>query len=177
MELGTTNGVNTNHLQNVVNASSLAVTIPGGFSLGITTQTLVYVSSSPMSNLLPNLLCDVLEQVTSNGFFSFGREAHLHNPVLFPESVFYNHLIAPYWVNSDIRLSGRISYEVHTSMTGLMSQVNNFIQQEDDEEFVGTWMMVATFSEVPQLDSTSNEVGNFLSSTKRRHTHVTFFIL
>ena len=97
-------------------------------------------------------------QVTSNGFFSFGREAHLHNPVLFPESVFYNHLVAPYWVNSDIRQSGRISYEVHSTLTGLVSAVNNFIQQEDDEDFIGTWMMVATFNEVPLQDSTSNKV-------------------
>ena len=96
--------------------------------------------------------------MTSNGFFSFGREAHLHNPVLFPESVFYNHLVAPYWVNSDIRQSGRISYEVHNTMTGLISIVNNFIQQQEDEDFVGSWMMVATFSEVPQQDSISNLV-------------------
>ena len=97
-------------------------------------------------------------QVTSNGFFSFGREAHLHNPVLFPESVLYNHLVAPYWVNSDIRQSGRIYYEVHSTLTGLVSTVNNFIQQEDDEDFIGTWMMVATFNEVPLQDSTLNKV-------------------
>ena len=97
-------------------------------------------------------------QVTSNGFFSFGREAHLHNPVLFPESVFYNHLVAPYWVNSDIRLSGRISYEVHSATTGLISIVNNYIQLQEDEDFVGTWMIVATFNEVPLQDSTSNKV-------------------
>ncbi len=102
--------------------------------------------------------------MTSNGYFSFGRETHLHNPVLFPESVVYNHLVAPYWVNSDIRHSGRISYEVHNTTTDLVSVVNNFIQQRDDEDFVGTWMMVATFSEVPLQDSTSNMVKQFPSN-------------
>ena len=97
-------------------------------------------------------------QVTSNGIFSFGREAHLHNPVLFPESVFYNNLVAPYWVNSDIQQSGRISYEVHSTTASLISIVNNFIQQQDDEDFVGTWMMVATFSEISLQDSASNKV-------------------
>ena len=81
----------------------------------------------------------------------------MNNPVLFPESVFYTHLVAPYWVDSDIRQSGRISYEVHSTTTGLMSVVNNFIHQQD-EDFVGTWMLAATFSEVPLQDSTSNEV-------------------
>ena len=107
---------------------------------------------------LISYLCLSLTQVTSNGFFSFGREAHLYNPVLFPESVFFHNLVAAYWVNSDIRQSGRISYEVHSSATGLMSVVNNFIQLQEDEDFVGTWMMVATFIEVPLLESSSNLV-------------------
>ncbi len=95
--------------------------------------------------------------MTSSGIFSFGREAHLYNPILFPESMFYNYLVAPYWVNFDIRQFGSISYEIHRTITDKMSVVNNFIQQQEDEEFVGTWMMVAFFNEVPQLDST-NEV-------------------
>ena len=69
----------------------------------------------------------------------------------------YSHLVAPYWVNSDIRQSGKISYEVHSRMTGLLSTVNNFIHQQD-EYFVGTWMLAATFSEVPLLDSIFYEV-------------------
>ena len=61
--------------------------------------------------------------------------------------------MAPYWVNFDIRQFGSISYEIHSTITGKMSIVNNFIQQQEDEEFEGTWMMVASFNEVPQLDS------------------------
>jgi hypothetical protein len=43
-------------------------------------------------------------------------------------------------------------------MTGLVGVVNNFIQEEESEDFVGTWMMVATFSDVPQQGSTANMV-------------------
>ena len=41
--------------------------------------------------------------------------------------------------------STQISYEIHDSFTGLLSLVNNFIQQEDDEDFIGTWMMIVSF--------------------------------
>lgn len=65
----------------------------------------------------------------------------------------YNHLVAPYWVDSGIGQSGGISYEVHTSTTGLVSTVNNFIQQQRDDGFVGSWMIVATFHDIPIEDS------------------------
>ena len=91
-------------------------------------------------------------QLNSHGYFSFGRNAQLRNPVLFPESQAYNFLVAPYWVDFDIKQSVQISYEIHDSFTELLSLVNNFIQQEDDEEFFGTWMMIASF-EAPQNSS------------------------
>ena len=61
-------------------------------------------------------------------------------------------------MNLDIRQSGQISYEVHSTFTGLMSVVNKFIQQHNDEDFVGTWMMVADFKEAPQDSSAENRV-------------------
>ena len=45
--------------------------------------------------------------------------------------------------------STQILYEIHDSFTGLLSLVNNFIQQEDNEEFFGTWMMIVSF-EAPE---------------------------
>lgn len=44
LEVGSTSDVTKYDLPNVVDASSVGVTIPGGFPLGITNQTLVYVS-------------------------------------------------------------------------------------------------------------------------------------
>lgn len=66
--------------------------------------------------------------------------------------------MAPYWLNFDIHKSGTISYEVHSNMTGLMSVVNNFIQQQDNEDFVGKWMIVAMFNDVPQQNSIAGKV-------------------
>ena len=73
----------------------------------------------------------------------------INSIAVFPESAFYNHLVAPYWVNFNIHQSGHVSYEIHNTTTDLMSLVNNFVQQQEDEDFVGTWMMVATYSDVP----------------------------
>lgn len=61
-------------------------------------------------------------------------------------------------MNFDTTESGRISYEVHSTKTALLSVVNNYIQQQDDEDFVGTWMMVATFRDAVQKDSKLKEV-------------------
>ena len=99
--------------------------------------------------------------MTSNGYFSFGRQAQLYNPVLFPESDFYNNLVVPFWAKHDLQKFGMISYEVHSELTSLMSIVNNFIQQVENEEFVGSWMMIVTFNEIPLLSFTNNEVRLF----------------
>ena len=61
-------------------------------------------------------------------------------------------------MNFDVRQSGQISYEVHSTFTELMSVVNNYIQQQEDEEFVGTWMMIADFKEAPHDGSMENRV-------------------
>ena len=50
--------------------------------------------------------------------------------------------------------SAHISYEVHSMFTGLLSVVNNFIQQQENEDFIGTWMMIANF-EAPEDRFTS----------------------
>lgn len=63
-------------------------------------------------------------------------------------------------MNFDITESGKISYEVHSTMTALMSIVNNYIQEHNDEDFVGTWMMLVTYNDVPQKDS--KEVAKYL---------------
>lgn len=93
----------------------------------------------------------------SNGYFSFEREAHLSNIPVFPESTAYSYLVAPYWLNFNTH-HGTVSYEVHSGVSGLISVVNNFIQQQDDKDFVGTWMLVATFEDVPQQDDTIERV-------------------
>lgn len=43
-----------------------------------------------------------------------------------------------------------------------MSAVSNYIQQQDDEDFVGSWMMIGNFKEAPHDGSTENRVNCFL---------------
>lgn len=53
--------------------------------------------------------------------------------------------------------STQVSYEVHDTFTGLLSVVNNFIQQKDDDDFIGTWMLIASF-EAPENGFVLNKV-------------------
>ena len=99
-----------------------------------------------------------LFQVTANGFLSFGRRASYFNPVLFPESSSYNYLVAPFWADHDIRSSGQISYEVHSSYTALLSYVSTYISQQMDTNFTGSWMLVADWNEAPKHGSSENRV-------------------
>ena len=139
-----------NYLEDADNTSSVAINIPGGLILGTDNQTLVHVSKISLRISVGNFIVPHwFPQINSHGYFSFGRNAELYNPVLFPESQTYNFLVAPYWVDFDMHQTTQISYEIHDSFTGLLSLVNNFIQQEDDEEFVGTWMMIVSF-EAPE---------------------------
>lgn len=62
--------------------------------------------------------------------------------------------MAPFWSDVDIRLFGRIQYEVHTIADGvqgsidLIAQVNNYIYNSTETTFEGTWMLVALWDEV-----------------------------
>ena len=102
-----------------------------------------------------------LMQINTNGFLSFERPVEDFSPDLFPEP-HTTYLVAPYWadINIDNALElGQISYEVHTadSDSTLLSQVSFFIseQWEDSEEFIGRWMLVAEWNDVPPFGSTT----------------------
>ena len=97
-------------------------------------------------------------QVDTNGYFLFRRGFSSFSPSAFPGSL--KHIVAPFWADNDIRAEGEVSYEVHTSGSPLLSQVNTFIDAYNSVVFTGTWMVVAEWKEVPQfphsaVDSTS----------------------
>ena len=50
---------------------------------------------------------------------------------------------------------GNIWYEVHndTSSAALLTQVNEFIQTQQQNNFTGTWMLVAEWNNVPEFYS------------------------
>ena len=54
--------------------------------------------------------------------------------------------MAPYW--SDI-LSGRISYEMHTTVdVTLIEAVSKYIRHQESNDFAGTWMLVSEWKNV-----------------------------
>ena len=53
------------------------------------------------------------------------------------------------------RPEGVVSYEVHSSTTGPLSAVNQLVSQREEEEFIGTWMVVAEWKEVPPFGSSA----------------------
>ncbi len=87
--------------------------------------------------------------------FSFGRDGTFSSPVVFPGTSTSNYLVAPFWARHDISTIGEVSYEVHNNSTGLLSIVSNFIRQEENNAFVGTWMVVAEWRDIPQFGSTA----------------------
>lgn len=94
------------------------------------------------------------KQVSWNGLITFGRGFEGETPELFPSDdadVFWRYLLAPFWADFDVTTGGSVSYAVYTSNTStLLSDVNQLIQIEgSDGDFVGTSMLVATWTNIP----------------------------
>lgn len=81
-------------------------------------------------------------------------------------------LVFPFWddTNTDNPYDqGRVSYEVHTTETeaslGYLGQVSTFVEQAQEVEFTGLWMLLVEWSGVPsqqlleELFGVGNEVG------------------
>ena len=59
--------------------------------------------------------------------------------------------IASFWLKGDIAVGrGNVSYEVHNTSTSLLRQVSDYVSRNQSVPFVGSWMMVAFWSEVPE---------------------------
>ena len=87
-------------------------------------------------------------QVGSNGYFTFdGFTSWL--PFTFNENTIQS-LVAPFFTDLDIREVGQINYEVHNETTSqsLLSRVNSLIKHHAQTEFIGEWMLVATWDGV-----------------------------
>ena len=156
--LGSTSGVMKTFFPSLDDTSSDAIYIPGGFKFGENNHTTVYVRRSSYDryqNPDINNYCTCVLQVSSNGFFSFDREASYNTPQLFSSSFTSAHLVAPFWSNNDIsNRVGNISYEVHyseTSNSNYIDLVSTFISQQEQVEFRGSWMLLAEWNRVPQF--------------------------
>jgi len=63
--------------------------------------------------------------------------------------------VAPFWADIDTELGGSISYEVHIPSLGsysntLLDQVSTFISSQKNTQFIGNWMLVASWDQVPK---------------------------
>ena len=85
-------------------------------------------------------------QVCANGVISFRRAVTSHQSFLFPSSD--NFVVSPFWADNDIRLAGEVSYEVHSGADSLLNGVSTFIRSYEENEFIGTWMLLAEWNQV-----------------------------
>ena len=104
-------------------------------------------------------------QVGTNGYFSFGTRRTVHDPFLFSFTTPYNYLVAPFWADIDISIHGSISYEVHSTSAGsssiaLLNRVSTFISNQQNTQFSGNWMLVASWSQVSAYRGSSSIVSS-----------------
>ena len=96
---------------------------------------------------------------------SFREPWKFSHPDQFPTEYYYSRnklAVAPFWSDNDIRKAGAVRYATYSSEEGdtnpngkeLLDQVNKYIQdllteeEELEEEFVGTWLLVVHWDHV-----------------------------
>ena len=87
-----------------------------------------------------------------NGIISFGRPFPSHSPNLFPGTSFYNYLVSPFWSDNDITNNvGEVSYQIYNeSQSEALTFISTYINQQQQVQFTGTWMLVAEWKNVPE---------------------------
>ena len=149
------------YFPSVVDGSSEALRIPGGFPFGQSNQTTVYVSTVKLMLAFTVTIVIHCMQVSVNGYFSFGEEAAYNTPQLFSSSSPATYLVTPFWANNDIsNRVGNITYEVHTTENSptYITLVSSFISQQKQVQFNGNWMLVAKWNSVPQFGGSLTNV-------------------
>ena len=60
------------------------------------------------------------------------------------------YLVAPFWADVDISGKvGDVSYQVYSTGSPLLDTVNTIISGEENINFIGHWMLVAEWDDVP----------------------------
>lgn len=70
--------------------------------------------------------------------------------MLFSSTTTYNYVVAPFWADVDITISGYIAYATFTSGSPVLNQLSSFIRDQEDSFFSGNWMIVAEWNSVPE---------------------------
>ena len=72
------------------------------------------------------------------------------------KDVYQHHVVAPYWVDNDVRLNGRVSWEMYSTGDSLeankvIGRVSRFIRMNSNStNFEGNFVLVANWSEMHQ---------------------------
>ena len=99
-------------------------------------------------------------QISSNGLISFGSGFESYVSQSFP--IPFN-VIAPYWDDIDLRNKGVVRYATithsHPTLSCLLDQTNDLIDELENVEFNATWLLVARWIDVcPFGDNSCFEV-------------------
>ena len=147
LEMESTDGVPTKYLPSADDSASTAINVFAGLGFGNSSQTVLHVCS----------VCNFIivgfffsKQISTNGYFSFGRKLTDCCPVLFSGVSSEDYIVAPYWSDIDTSSTGRISYEVHTNVTSLsmLGAISKYIRHQEGSGFAGTWMVLAEWKDV-----------------------------
>ena len=82
------------------------------------------------------------------------------NNVYFPDSIYTTYTVAPFWVEHNARVDGQVSYEVHNSSNSnpILHQVSLFINRKLNNDFLGSWMIIGEWRDIPESESTSKVI-------------------
>lgn len=128
--------------------------------------------------------------MNENGVISFENPWMYSYPEQFPTENFNvrNALaVAPFWSDNDIRKDGAVRYATYDALAAngnsagklLLEQVNSYIQslqdEEDEERFVGLWMLIAHWDGVHPSPHGGDDHGGIseeeLNRVRRYHVH------
>ena len=85
------------------------------------------------------------------------RPYTFHHPHLFPGNGL-DFIVAPFWSDIDISTGvGSVSYEVHTA-SDVLDWVSNVVSQHQQTNFIGRWMILAEWRNVPQHAASTETV-------------------
>ena len=88
-------------------------------------------------------------------------------PELFP--YYFLYLVAPFWDSVDIQKEGNISYQVYSTGSPQLDDVNTIISDEENIHFSGHWMLVAEWDSVPEYRGSPHQVSAILYESSKAH--------
>ena len=155
-------------LQYLMDLLKLSISPEDSHSEHLLNALFLYVNMQPLMPIWFHIFTTSENiQVNSNGYLSFGRSVTFSTPYPFPKSQDYTYMVAPFWTKQDARIEGEVSFEVHNASTSdkLLRQVSSYINNNMQNSFSGTWMVVAEWNGVPKNETTRKvrlNNGNFL---------------